>query len=218
MAALLAVFCMSVVAAVKVSSDPVNAVVAPVERKAVRANESASAALRTPSAPRRDEGGEEIEGGDRVASLSTRRIDGDFPPLFDSPNQARKRARGRKNASGVRGGIGAFGDDDAGDDDDNGDGDGNRDGVASASGAQLSASAKAPPLPFGFLGRMFEGGKTILFLSMNGKSIIVRTGDTINGVYRVSAIEKETVEFIYLPLREKQTLFVGSPGSKGGRS
>ena len=73
---------------------------------------------------------------------------------------------------------------------------------------------RAPPLPFTFLGKMFEKGQMTLFLSFKGKSIIVKKGDTIDGIYRITAIRQESVEFIYLPLREKQILPIGSIGDR----
>ena len=67
----------------------------------------------------------------------------------------------------------------------------------------------APPLPFRFLGRMIDEGKATLFLSMNERNIVARTGETIDDLYRVDSIENGVAEFTYLPLKQKQTLPIG---------
>ena len=67
----------------------------------------------------------------------------------------------------------------------------------------------APQLPFKFFGKMLEDEQITLFLSMKEKNIIVRAGDTIDGVYRVESIRDGIAEFIYLPMQLKQTLVIG---------
>jgi hypothetical protein len=206
MGVLLAVLAASFAAAIMVSPDADDSVVQPLERKRSEAPGGAGRRLQPPRSPETMNRDDEIP---RVSALFARRIDGDLPQLFDSPGKAGRQTTGRrKTGGGVQGGGGTIIDED--DVTDTTDEDTPK--------AVVPAAPKAPPLPFTFLGRMLESGKTTFFLSMNGKTIIVKRGDTIGGIYRVAAIEKEAVEFIYLPLLEKQRLSVGPIGSKGKRS
>ena len=67
----------------------------------------------------------------------------------------------------------------------------------------------APPLPFRFVGRVVEDGETRVFLAQQNRYLIVRAGDVINATYGVEAIDERSVHFIYLPLKEAQTLAMG---------
>lgn len=68
---------------------------------------------------------------------------------------------------------------------------------------------KPPPLPFVFIGRSINGEHTEVFLSMQESSRIVRVGDIVEKIWRVESIETTEMIFTYLPLGEKQTLFLG---------
>jgi len=69
----------------------------------------------------------------------------------------------------------------------------------------------APALPFTYLGRMVDAGVTTVFLAQQHVSLAVKTGDTINNVYRVDQITDTTVSLTYLPLNAKQQLNLGGP-------
>jgi hypothetical protein len=175
MAALFAVLAASIIAAIKVSSNPLNDVVPAAERKmdaASRQNHAGRGAW-FPGGDKQD--------GARVEPLLPRNVSADIPPLFGQP--------ARKNSADFA--------------------------VAVAPPIPPPPQARrAPPLPFTFLGKMFEKGQMTLFLSFKGKSIIAKKGDTIDGIYRVTAIKQDSVEFVYLPLREKQILPIGSIGDR----
>ena len=68
----------------------------------------------------------------------------------------------------------------------------------------------APPLPFeaigSILGTEATGGQTVAFLQQQQSLLVVRKGETIGQGYRVEAITSEKVEFIYLPLNQRQSL------------
>lgn len=68
----------------------------------------------------------------------------------------------------------------------------------------------APPLPFQYLGKLSEEGETRVFLSHQGKHIIAKVGDVINGTYTVEEISGGQMTFVYQPLNEKQVLGIGS--------
>lgn len=69
---------------------------------------------------------------------------------------------------------------------------------------------QAPPLPFTYLGRMIEGGKTRVFLAGGQHNHVVAVGDVIEETYRVDAIKDGVLTLTYLPLREQQQLAIGS--------
>lgn len=67
----------------------------------------------------------------------------------------------------------------------------------------------APPLPFQYLGKLNEAGEIRVFLNHQGKHLIVRTGDVLNGTYSVEEIAGSRMSFLYLPLKETQVLAIG---------
>lgn len=68
----------------------------------------------------------------------------------------------------------------------------------------------APPLPFSFLGA-FEavGGKRVLYIVEGDKVHAVSEGDMVNELYQVEAVGADEMVFMYLPLKERQTLGFG---------
>lgn len=68
----------------------------------------------------------------------------------------------------------------------------------------------APPLPFQYLGKLNEDGETRVFLSHQGRHIIAKLGDVINGTYSIDEIAGGQMTLLYLPLKEKQVLGIGS--------
>ena len=68
----------------------------------------------------------------------------------------------------------------------------------------------APQLPFQYLGKINEAGETRVFLNHQGKHIIAKLGDVINGTYSVEEISGGQMTFLYQPLNEKQVLGIGS--------
>lgn len=77
--------------------------------------------------------------------------------------------------------------------------------------AQLPAPAPtAPPLPFVVLGaiqgKSIAQGRQVVFLNDKGVSLAVSQGDDIHGLYKVEAINANSIEFTYLPLGQRQSL------------
>ncbi len=68
----------------------------------------------------------------------------------------------------------------------------------------------APPLPFAYLGRMVEDGRTTVFLTWQDRNYAVKAGDTLDGTYRIDEIDAGSVTLTYLPLNVQQTLAMGS--------
>lgn len=68
---------------------------------------------------------------------------------------------------------------------------------------------QAPPLPLRLLGRMTENGVQVLFLTWNDLHLAAHVGDVIEETYRLESIAGGQAEFVYLPLKIKQSLSVG---------
>lgn len=76
------------------------------------------------------------------------------------------------------------------------------DGVSAVAGG-------LPPLPFQFVGRFIDDGKTAYFLQKEEHNIVARVGEKIGDNYQLDEAANGTLTFTYLPLRQKQTLAVG---------
>jgi hypothetical protein len=68
-----------------------------------------------------------------------------------------------------------------------------------------AARPEAPPLPFRYLGKMVEDGKTKIFLANGEESITATPGQRI-GDYRIDKITEAEVRITYLPLKQQQSL------------
>ena len=68
-----------------------------------------------------------------------------------------------------------------------------------------AARPEAPPLPFRYLGKMVEDGKTKIFLANGDDSITATPGQRI-GEYRIDKITEAEVRITYLPLKQQQSL------------
>ncbi|MBL8415608.1 MAG: hypothetical protein JNM42_14305 [Propionivibrio sp.] len=68
----------------------------------------------------------------------------------------------------------------------------------------------APPLPFQYLGKLSEDGQISVFLNHQGRYLIARKGDVIDGIYRVEEIAGSRMTLLYQPLKERQVLSIGS--------
>lgn len=68
----------------------------------------------------------------------------------------------------------------------------------------------APALPFsvvgGISGQQIAEGRPVVFLKLRDEVLVVRPGDEIDKTYRVETITAQKIEFIYLPLQQRQTL------------
>jgi hypothetical protein len=69
-----------------------------------------------------------------------------------------------------------------------------------------AAKPAAPPLPFRYIGKLTEGGKTEALVMRGVEPISIAAGQQIDAEYRVDAITDSSIRFTYLPLRAKQSL------------
>jgi hypothetical protein len=76
--------------------------------------------------------------------------------------------------------------------------------------ARAPERPSAPPLPFRFFGRLLDNGTTVVFLNQQDDVYAVKAGDTIAGAYRVEEINGSEVVLTYLPLKQRQTLQIGT--------
>lgn len=67
----------------------------------------------------------------------------------------------------------------------------------------------APPLPFAYMGKLIEDGQMTIFLTKQDRNYVVKTGDTIDGTYKVEEVSARMMTLTYLPLKIKQTLMIG---------
>ena len=74
---------------------------------------------------------------------------------------------------------------------------------------QASAPSGPPALPFQFMGRFTDEGKTAYFLQIDGQNVVARPGEKVNDSYLLDNVSGNTMNFVYLPLNQKQTLVVG---------
>ncbi|WP_217916187.1 hypothetical protein [Duganella sp. BJB1802] len=74
---------------------------------------------------------------------------------------------------------------------------------------QASPPSGPPTLPFQFMGRFTDEGKTAYFLQVDGQNVVARPGEKVNDSYLLDSVSGNTMNFVYLPLNQKQTLVVG---------
>lgn len=68
------------------------------------------------------------------------------------------------------------------------------------------AKGAVPPLPFRYIGRLHQNGRTEVLLMRGSAVYSIARGGQLDGDYRVDRITDSTVSFTYLPLGAKQDL------------
>jgi hypothetical protein len=63
----------------------------------------------------------------------------------------------------------------------------------------------APPLPFQYIGKWTQGGKTEVLLMRDNELLPIEAGKKL-GDYRVDKVSDASISFTYLPLKTKQSL------------
>jgi hypothetical protein len=74
------------------------------------------------------------------------------------------------------------------------------------------APPTAPPLPFVYVGRVTQDGKTEVYVLRGEELIDVVPGRKIDDEYRVDAISESSISFTYLPLKMRQSLELEEAG------
>lgn len=65
---------------------------------------------------------------------------------------------------------------------------------------------QAPPFPYQLIGRLVQSGRVQALLGSELRSLAVQVGDTIDGQWRVQAIGDDSLELLWLPGPQPQTL------------
>lgn len=69
-----------------------------------------------------------------------------------------------------------------------------------------SEPAPPPPLPYKFVGQMRDGSDTVVYLSLGEQMILARSGETLEGGYKVAAITGSQIDFESVALGVRQSL------------
>jgi len=64
----------------------------------------------------------------------------------------------------------------------------------------------APTLPYAFMGQFDDGGHQVIYLSRNDQTFVVTQGDTLEGTYKVLAIDPARIELEHIATGTKQVL------------
>lgn len=70
-----------------------------------------------------------------------------------------------------------------------------------------------PPLPFRFVGSMNDKDDQVVYLGRGEQALVARSGETLEGTYKVLGITAQQIEFEHLPTGEKQTLLFPTPNN-----
>jgi hypothetical protein len=82
--------------------------------------------------------------------------------------------------------------------------------AAAPAAVAVAAPPAPPPMPYRVAGRVSRGGESQVLLARGDAVLPVRVGDTLDGGYRVEAIEPERVTLLYVALDVRHNLPVVS--------
>ncbi|MGA9163696.1 MAG: hypothetical protein WBZ31_04510, partial [Thiobacillus sp.] len=68
---------------------------------------------------------------------------------------------------------------------------------------------QAPALPFAYMGSWQEGPTTTYYLTRGTMPVSVRTGQLVDGVWRLETAAGGSLNFTYLPLNQTRSLRMG---------
>ncbi|MCA1925908.1 MAG: hypothetical protein LDL16_06490 [Thiobacillus sp.] len=68
---------------------------------------------------------------------------------------------------------------------------------------------QAPALPYAYMGRWLEGGETTWYLTRGSMPLAVRSGQILDGVWRLESPRDGVLNFTYLPLNQTRSLRTG---------
>jgi hypothetical protein len=77
--------------------------------------------------------------------------------------------------------------------------------------APTPARPQAPPVPFRYLGKWTEGGRTTVLLMREGRSIAITATGRLDDQYAVQAIDEDRVVLQYLPSGATQVVPFDAP-------
>lgn len=68
---------------------------------------------------------------------------------------------------------------------------------------------QAPALPYTYMGRWQENGETVWYLVRGALPVSVRSGQILDGVWRLDTVRAGMLDFTYLPLNQTRSLRTG---------
>lgn len=79
--------------------------------------------------------------------------------------------------------------------------------VIAATAPAIAPPPSGPPtLPFQFVGQMVDGGSQVVYLSHGDQTLLVRSGEVLEGTYKVAEMTARKIQFIHLPSGETQSI------------
>jgi hypothetical protein len=80
-----------------------------------------------------------------------------------------------------------------------------------AAQAAAAPAVVAPPMPYKFVGKLVHDGRVEYFLAKGDLLLPVKTGDIVDGPYRVEAVDTDVIALRYLPLDTVAQVAISSP-------
>jgi hypothetical protein len=77
--------------------------------------------------------------------------------------------------------------------------------------AAVQPRPEAPALPFRYMGKVVEDGKTEILLLRGDEHFAVAAGQKIDNEYRLDKVTASALTITYLPMKTKQTLELTTP-------
>ena len=75
----------------------------------------------------------------------------------------------------------------------------------------IVAPPSAPNLPFSVIGKQRQGQRWEVFLAKENQTFVAHEGDLLTSVYQIVSIKPPSMQLLYLPLQQTQTLMIGVP-------
>ncbi len=66
--------------------------------------------------------------------------------------------------------------------------------------------AGPPPLPYRYVGSFSDDGGAVIYLARGDVAVVARVGETLDGTYKVAAVQARSVEFEHISTGTKQSL------------
>lgn len=67
----------------------------------------------------------------------------------------------------------------------------------------------APPFPYSYMGGLSDDGVRTAFFNKGERVLAVKTGDTVDGTFRVEQLSDKHMQLIYLPLNQSVSMPLG---------
>ncbi|KQZ32564.1 hypothetical protein [Duganella sp. Root1480D1] len=70
----------------------------------------------------------------------------------------------------------------------------------------IAEPAGPPSLPYRYVGKLSDESGSVIYLARGEVAFVARVGETLEGAYKVAALQARSVEFEYVPTGAKQSL------------